>query len=103
MSEWTHVYNSLSNDDTAALKKLDAAGIKSEIVAQCLRIHRAVMDGSLDRPTVEDAFARIAVVNKSNEPDATVVPDKPATVTPAPFFATPTPAPVTPAPTHPTA
>lgn len=78
----------LSNDDTAALKKLDAAGIKSEIVAQCLRIHRAVMDGSLDRPTVEDALARIAVLNRSNEPDA------PATVTPTPFFKPTTPTPV---------
>ena len=57
----------LSEKEQADLKALDAEGQRQEIKAQCHRIHRATHDGSLDRPAVDDALARIAVINKSHE------------------------------------
>jgi hypothetical protein len=57
----------LSEKEISDLKSLDAEGSRQEIKTQCHRIHRATHDGSLDRPAVDDALARIAVINKSHD------------------------------------
>lgn len=71
----------LSNDDIQHLQSLDADAARVEVNIQCHRIHRAVHDGSLDRAAVDDALARIAVINKTN--------DEAATPEPRSFFAPP--------------
>ena len=55
----------LTEDDKKELRaKTDKP---AQITAECHRIHRAVMDGTVDKPTVVDALARIAVLNEQPE------------------------------------
>jgi hypothetical protein len=64
----------LSDQEKSDLASLDAEAARQEIKTQCHRIHRAVHDGSLDRPAVDDALARIAVINKSHDDVPTPAP-----------------------------
>jgi hypothetical protein len=89
----------LSDQEKSDLSSLDAEGARQEIKTQCHRIHRAVHDGSLDRPAVDDALARIAVINKSHDDTPIPAPAQPEgpTVLGKPFFeqSTSQPAPAT--------
>lgn len=68
---------SLSDQDKADLRKLDAAGTKLAITQQIARVHHATQDGTLDRATVADALDRLTVLTKVDEPDAPAKPDTP--------------------------
>jgi hypothetical protein len=84
----------LSEQEKTDLRQLDAEASRQEIKTQCHRIHRATHDGSLDRPAVDDALARIAVINKSHD-DAPAPEAKPVgpVIAGKPFFEQPAPAP----------